>query len=249
MEIINTDRERHFLQQLTLHEKVRFYEELAQYCLDRRKELLDNIIESRTKRVTVVLENIYQSQNASATLRTSEIMGVQDVHIIENEHEYTLNPDVVIGSAQWIHCRRYNELENNTKHCLNQLKQDGYLIAATLPNENCISIEDIDISKKIAFVFGNEKTGLSDIAIEAADVSVKIPMFGFTESYNISVSVALCLYELMQRLRKSDIDWRLSEDEKYLEKILWAKQSINKNPDMLFDAVTRKLFPEYAEKR
>lgn len=247
--MVGTDKERHFLEQLNLHEKIQFYEELVQYCTERRKMLFDNIIEDRTRHITVVLENIFQSQNASATLRTSEIMGIQDVHIIENEYEYTLNPDVALGAAQWIHCKKYNTQENNTKACLQELKQKGYLIAATLPNEKCISIEDIDLTQKIALVFGSEKTGLSDVAIEEADISVKIPMFGFTESYNISVSVALCLYELMQRLRKSDIDWKLSEDEKNLEKTLWAKLTINKNSDMLFDAIVNKLFPDKTIKR
>lgn len=233
-------KERELLEKIDLHNKEKIYEDLVQCCTDHRRQLFDSIIENRTRHITIVLENIFQSQNASAALRTSEILGIQDIHIIENEHEYTLNPDVALGASKWLNCKKYNASENNTKGCIDKLKNDGYIIAATLPNEKCVSIENLDISKKIALVFGSEKTGLSDIAIQEADISVKIPMFGFTESYNISVSVAICLYELTQRLRKSDVDWKLSEDEKLLEKILWAKRSINRS-DLLFNKTIQNI--------
>ena len=174
-------------------------------------------------------------------------MGIQDVHIIENEFEYVLNPDVALGSYRWINCLKYSEEENNTRACIDSLRREGYTIAATLPNEGCVSIEEVDVSQKIALVFGNEKTGLSEVMAKEADIAVKIPMFGFTESFNISVSVALCLYDLMQRLRKSDIDWRLSDEDKLLEKIKWARHSINTRPDAFFDSIASRLFPHYWE--
>ena len=188
--------------------------------------LFNKIIEDRTKHITVVVEDIFQPQNASAVLRTCDVFGIQDVHIIENENEYNVNPKVVHGASKWISLHKYNEKENNTLDCINKLKSEGYKVYGTTPHtEDCL-IQDLPLANKVALMFGTELTGLSDIAMKNVDGFVKIPMYGFTESLNISVSASICLYELSKRLKESDINWQLSKEDKTDQLIVWAKKVI-----------------------
>ncbi|MFC2110826.1 TrmH family RNA methyltransferase [Bacteroidota bacterium] len=209
--------------------KIQLYEHLLQFMSVNKKSLIENNILNRTKHLTVVLENIFQPHNASAVLRTCDCFGIQDIHIIENSNYYNVNPDVALGSSKWINLIRYNEKENNTKDCLLSLKKKGYRIVATSPHENDYNINDLPIDNKLALVFGTEMQGLSDIALEMADEYVKIPMYGFTESYNISVSAGICLYQLSENLRKSNINWSLTEEETLEYKLNWARNIIKRS--------------------
>lgn len=202
---------------------------LTQFVTKHRKSLFKEILSFRTRHITVVMEDIYQSQNASAVLRTCDLTGIQDVHIIENKNQYDINPDVALGSSKWLNLQKYNNLENNTLSTYKELKGRGYKIIATTPNSNGYSLNDIPLNNKIALVFGTELTGLSKIAIENADDYLKIPMYGFTESYNISVSAALVLFALTEKLRNSDIQWQLSDHEKLDIELEWARKSINRS--------------------
>ena len=107
-----------------------------------------------------------------------------------------------------------------------ELHRRGYRIVATLPHENDQMIGDLDISQPTALVFGTELTGLTGEAIDGADAYVKIPMYGFTESFNISVCAALSLFSLTERMRRSDIRWQLDDDELLDLKLHWAMQAI-----------------------
>jgi tRNA (guanosine-2'-O-)-methyltransferase len=202
----------------------------SQFVSDHKKEFVDRVLEQRTRHVTIVLENIYQSQNASATLRTCECMGLQDVHIVENTAKYQLNIRVLKGADKWLDLHRYRTRgENNTQKCFEQLKADGYKIYVADPAEDGQSIEEVDVSEKTALVFGNELRGVSDYAIEHADGKIRIPMFGFTESLNISVSVAICLNTILRKLRESEINFHLSEEEKRLMKLEWFKKIVRRS--------------------
>ena len=195
---------------------------LFEFISENKKGLFESIIENRTRHITVVLENIYQPHNASAVLRSCDLFGVQDVHIIENSNEYTLSKEVAMGSSKWLTMRKHNEEEENTLACYDALRKKGYRIVATTPHTKDVMLDELPLDQKTALVFGTELTGLSDIAMENADAYVKIPMYGFTESFNISVSAALSLYQLTENLRKSDINWQLSEEEKIDIQIAWA---------------------------
>jgi tRNA (guanosine-2'-O-)-methyltransferase len=203
---------------------------LAQFVSDHKKEFVDRVLNERTRYVTIVLENIYQSQNASATLRTSECMGLQGVHIVENTAKYQLNIRVLKGADKWLELHRYRTRGiNNTEACFTKLKSEGYKIYVADPAEDGVSIDDLPIDNKIALVFGNELRGVSDYAIENADGKIRIPMYGFTESLNISVSVAICLNTIMKKLRQSDIDFHLTEEEKRLIKLQWFKKIVRRS--------------------
>lgn len=201
---------------------------LSGFITENRKARFDEIINYRTRYMTIVLEDIFQPHNASAVLRSCDCFGVQDVHIIENNNQYLLNPDVALGSSQWLTLNKYSKENNNTKSCLVQLKKQGYKIIATMPHENGKMLEDLDINQKFALVFGTEMQGLTSDAIEMADEFVKIPMFGFTESLNISVSAAICMHYLTLKLRKSTIEWTLSEAEKNDIQLEWLRNTISK---------------------
>tara|TARA_Y100000589_G_scaffold321098_1_gene351824 strand:- start:17723 stop:18406 length:684 start_codon:yes stop_codon:yes gene_type:complete len=208
-----------------------FLEHLLTFVSENKKELFRKNIEQRTRHLTVVLEDIYQPQNASAVLRSADCFGVQDVHIIENTNKYTLNPDVVLGASKWLDLHFYNTEENNTAQCLQTLKDKGYKIVATTPYTNDVTIDKLNLDDKTALVFGTELTGISQQAMDMADEYVKIPMYGFTESFNISVSAAICMYETTKRLRNEYLKevWQLTEAEKQKTLLNWCKKVVKRS--------------------
>ncbi len=200
---------------------------------DRYAKFL-NVLENRTRYITVLLEDIYQPHNASAVLRSCELFGVQDIHIIENRNKYTPNPDVAVGASKWLNIIKYNDKENNTLQAINQLKSQGYRIVATTPHRNDRELKEFDIEKgKFALVFGSEKPGITNTVFENSDEFLRIDMYGFTESFNISVSVAIVLHYLIEKLHKSGIDWRLSQDDKQLILLNWLKNSVKDADNIL----------------
>lgn len=211
---------------LTKEQKEQLLEKLLSFITDHKNQLFDRVIEHRTRYLTVVLEDIYQPQNASAVLRTADCFGVQDVHIIENRNEYVINPEVTLGASKWLTLHRYSESENNTLEAIQKLKSEGYRIVATMPHSDDIMLSELDMNQKTALFFGTELLGLSKIVQEHADVFVKIPIYGFTESYNISVSAALCLQQLSNKMRKENKDWKLSESELLDVKLDWARSVV-----------------------
>lgn len=196
------------------------------FLSDHKKGLFEEIIRNRTRYVTVVLEDLFHPHNASAILRNCDCFGIQDVHVIENNHRFVNSRDVSKGSNKWLDIYRHDETTQNTLTCLDTLKKGGYLIAAMSPNENDILIEDLPVDQKIAMVFGAEKFGLSENTKQAADVFVKIPMRGFTESFNVSVSVALSLAYLSKKIRDEKVNWQLKPEEMQRIKLTWTLRTI-----------------------
>jgi tRNA (guanosine-2'-O-)-methyltransferase len=203
----------------------------SQYISDHKKEFITKVLSQRTRHVTIVLEDIYQSQNASATIRTSECMGLQDVHIIENNSKYEVNTRVLKGSNKWMNLVRHRSMNiNNTEVCFQQLKKQDYYIFTASPSSDGVSIYDLDVlNNKIAIVFGNELRGASDYALQHCDGKVTIPMYGFTESLNISVSVAICLNVLVTKMHNAEWLYGLSEDEKEELTLQWYRKVVRKS--------------------
>jgi tRNA (guanosine-2'-O-)-methyltransferase len=191
-----------------------------------RKNLFRNILQDRTRHFTVVLEDIYQQHNASAVIRSCDIFGIQDVHVIENKYKSKVSRHIAKGSQKWLTFNRYNEDKNNTIDCLENLKSKGYQVIATTPHNDSCVLHDFDITKKSAFVFGVEKAGVSEYTMNQADGFLKIPMVGFTESLNISVAAAIILQDITTKLRASDIVWKISEKEKEVLYADWVQKSI-----------------------
>ncbi len=198
---------------------------LSAFVSEERKGKFDQIIKNRTRHLTLVLEDTYQPHNASAVLRSCDCFGIQDVHIIENRNKYTVNQDIALGSSKWLTQIKYKD----TTECLILLKKQGYRIVATSPHENEFTLQELDISPKTALVFGTELTGISEEVRKQADGFIKIPMFGFTESFNISVSASICLHTLVHKLHLSGLDWHLTEEEKKGIRTQWLRNSIQKS--------------------
>ncbi len=213
---------------------------LESFITDKRKERFNKVLNERTRHFTVVLEDIYQPHNASAVVRSCDIFGVQDVYAIENRFTNKVSRHVAKGSQKWLNINRYKEDGDNTKACLEDLRAKGYQIIGTTPHTDSCVLADFDVTKKSAFVFGAEKDGISDYIKQEADGFLKIPMVGFTESLNISVAAAITLNDVTSRLRKTEVNWGLSADEKRVLYFEWIKNTI-KNPDKLIEYYKKEL--------
>lgn len=172
---------------------------LEEFVSEHKRELIGEVLAKRTRHVTLAFEDIEKPHNISAVIRTAECLGIQDIHFIKNSNEYEVNSHITQGASKWLTFHNHNSAKNNIDLCYEQLRREDYSIYATSLHENSVSIEDLDPSKKVAIVFGTESDGISKEAGEKADGLVHIPMSGFTESFNLSVSAALCLNTLKQK--------------------------------------------------
>jgi len=208
---------------------------LSGLITEKRLNRFEEILAKRMKYFVIGLEDIYQSQNASAVLRTCECFGIQDIHIIENYNPYNINPMVVKGSDKWLTIHRYNQNENNSYEAVKMLKSEGYRIVATSLNTKSVDLDDFDVERgKFIVMFGNEHQGVSNCIMKYADEYLKIPMCGFTQSLNISVSAGIIISHLTQKIKNSDIKWQLTSDENEYLLAEWLKNSV-KNSQMIIN--------------
>ena len=216
-------------------------EHMSGCVTENRLALFKKVLAERTRYITVLIEDIYQSQNASAVLRTCDCTGIQDVHIVEERNEYEINHDVALGADRWLSLHYYNEGSDNIYRAIESLKREGYRIVATSPHKEGITPEKFDLEKgKVALMFGTERNGLTDRALELADEYIQIPMVGFTESYNISVSAAITLYTLRKRLEISSLEWKIGEEEQSELLLNWLRITIK-----MSDQIENKFIKDY----
>lgn len=200
---------------------------LAQFISEDRLARIADVLSSRTRNITVILEDIHKTHNANAILRSCDGFGVQDVHIIENKNRFESNSTSSLGSHKWLTLNKYSTYESNVSQCFRTLKSEGYIILATSPHHGNTHISEVPLDKKTALVFGTELDGVSDEVLQLADGFVSIPMFGFVESYNLSVSAAICLHSLRTKLMHiPKSEWQLTEHECLELKRDWMIKSI-----------------------
>ena len=202
---------------------------LEEFITEERKERFTQILSQRTEHFTVAIEDIFQMHNASAVIRTCEVFGVQTAHMIEEKYGKRLDAKIAMGAEKWVTTVRYP----HTQPCIEALRGQGYRIVATVPAPGATPLQEFDITPKSAFFFGTERDGLSQEVISQADECLTIPMVGFTESLNISVSVAIILQYVTAKLRASCIPWQLSPQEELLLRLQWTKNSIRSLTDVL----------------
>ena len=195
---------------------------LQSYLTERRKELFDEVITKRTRHFTVVTEDVFQLHNTSAVMRSCDVFGIQDLHVIEERFGKKIDKEIAMGAQKWVNIKRYD----TTKSCIDLLRKESYQIIATTPHDDTQLVHEFDVTKKSAFFFGTEREGLSDLVLKEADGFLKIPMYGFTESLNLSVSAAIILQSLVTKLKQSNVDWQLSEAEKQKILMEWTKNTI-----------------------
>lgn len=208
---------------MTTDEKV--LEAFYNIISESKQEMYDRIAADRTRHITVAMENIRKDHNASAVMRSCDCFGIQDLHTIEKDVEYVIQREIAKGAGNWIDLYSHSTGENPGVECISQLKKRGYQIVSTTPHTDQ-TIESVPIDKPIALVFGTEIHGISEDILEMSDYKVRIPMYGFTESFNVSVSVALTLNQLRNRLESSDLDWKLSHAEQVALKIKWCTKIV-----------------------
>jgi tRNA (guanosine-2'-O-)-methyltransferase len=214
---------------------------LCRFVTPERLARMQAVLDQRSRYLTVVLEDIYQSHNASAVLRTCDAFGIQDVHIIEQKNEYRINPDIALGSAQWLSLHRYRGERADSRDVVKGLRAKGYRIVATAPHAKGHDLFNYPLGNgPVALVFGTELTGISEDIMETADEFLTIPMFGFVESFNISVSVAICLSRLATHMRDLGLAWRLGTAERSALLFEWLKTSIRQSD---------RIIAEYQAKR
>lgn len=199
-----------------------YLEYLEGFLTESRKAKFLKVLSLRTNHFTVAMEDVYQLHNTSAVMRSCEVFGIQQLNVIEEKFGKRIDKEIAMGAQKWVDVNRFENIES----CVAQLKQKGYRIIATTPHENDCMLDDFDIAEPAALFFGTERHGLSQEVLDQADGYLKIPMVGFTESLNISVSAAIIIQNLMGRLHKSTVAWQLSEEEILAKRLDWSRNSI-----------------------
>ena len=195
---------------------------LEGFITENRKEGFLRVLESRTKHFTIAMEDIFQLHNTSAVMRSCEVFGIQELHVIEEKFGKRIDTEITMGAQKWVDVNRYNSVQN----CIDAMRSQGYQIIATTPHNDSCLLHEFDVTKPAALFFGTERDGLSEEVIQQADGFLKIPMVGYTESLNISVSAAIIIQDITNRLRQTEINWHLSEEEKLDKRLDWTRKTI-----------------------
>ncbi|OIO58720.1 MAG: rRNA methyltransferase [Verrucomicrobia bacterium CG_4_10_14_3_um_filter_43_23] len=207
-------------------------EALSQFVTAVRVQRMDEVIENRTRYLTLALEDVYQPHNAAAVVRTCEAFGVQDLYVIENRNNFKPSRSTVSrGADKWVDIH----YSDNTTSCLESLKDKGYQIAACTLNQDAVPIDQLNVDKPTVVLIGTELKGLTQEAHKLADVNVYLPMQGFTQSLNLSVCAALFLYELTHKIRRKIPEWPLSPEEKQILKLRWLYKIAGHNYPLDFE--------------
>ena len=201
---------------------IKLLEHLETFLTDSRKEKFAKVLAQRTKHFTAATEDVYQLHNTSAVMRTCDVFGIQELNIIEEQNSKHIDREIAMGAQKWVDLHRFNTV----KDCIAHLKQRGYQIVATTPHTNDCELHDFDVTKKSCFFFGRETEGLSEEVLNTADCYLKIPMVGFTESLNISVSAAIILQHVTTKLKQTDVNWQLTDKEILEKRLDWIKKTI-----------------------
>ena len=204
-------------------------EHLQGLLTDRRIDLFEKVLNQRTDHFTVVAQDVYQLHNTSAVVRSCDVFGVQNLHIIEENLLRRIDKEIAMGAQKWVDVHRYN----TSRECLHELRQQGYQIVATTPHNDSTMLADFDITNPSAIFFGTEQNGLSEEILREADTSIKIPMYGFTESLNISVSAAFILQSLREKLDVSNVEWQFSEERMQEVRLAWTKKTIKNSEEII----------------
>ena len=211
-------------------EHERIIECLSKFTTESRLETFEATLANRTREVCLVLEHVANAHNASAVLRSAEAFGVFEVHVVpQPESRFSLSRNVASGANKWLDINWHNQIEN----CFLGLKERGYEVWASDLQSDSVSIDEIDVTKKIALVFGNERNGISQVAREHADRRFIVPMQGFVESLNISVAAAVSCYHVMQKRRTLACQPGLAAADHRAILALWLTQTVRASEEIL----------------
>ena len=202
--------------------KLALLEYLENFMSENRKNRFIEVLKNRTNHFTIAVEDVFQLHNTSAVMRSCEVFGIQNLHVIEQRYGKSIDKQIAKKKKKWVDINRYDNIKNS----IATLKNQGYQIIATTPHNDSCMLDEFDVTKKSAIFFGTEIDGLSEEVMKQADGFIKIPMVGFTESLNISVSAALVIQDITNRMRHSDVNWQLTEDEVLEKRLDWTRKTI-----------------------
>ena len=205
------------------------FDYLKQFLTDERLSKIEHFSQESSDFVLPVMEDVYQFRNAAAIVRSVEACGFHHVVALEEENVFNPNLKVTKGAETWV---KVEKMPNNLDS-LKEIKNRSYKILAVSPENNATMLPDYEVKEPIALVFGTELEGVSDEILDFADETLAIPMYGLTKSFNVSVAAAICMYELKQKLMKSGIDYKLSEEKLLEMKIRWTVNSIRSGEELL----------------
>lgn len=202
--------------------KLALLEYLENFMTENRKVRFLDVLKNRTNHFTIAVEDVFQLHNTSAVMRSCEVFGIQNLHVVEQRYGKSIDKQIAMGAEKWVDINRYDTMMT----CIATLKAQGYQIIATTPHNDSCMLDEFDVTKKSAIFFGTEIDGLSEEVMKQADGFIKIPMVGFTESLNISVSAALVIQDITNRMRQSDAKWQLTEEEIIEKRLDWTRKTI-----------------------
>jgi tRNA (guanosine-2'-O-)-methyltransferase len=196
---------------------------LAALLTQRRIERMVDVLALRLTSVTMVLENLYDPHNVCAVVRSAEGFGLDRVHVVEQPNKFLKNHSILRGSDRWVHVEKHKELSRTVL----ALQTRGFVTAIADVGRGCVPVHELPVDGKLAIVMGSEHEGLSRRARSLADVRFTIPMQGFTESFNVSVSAAITLFDVTRR-RRDALGGRgeLTIDEQVERGIVWMQKSV-----------------------
>ena len=206
---------------------INLIEHLESFLTESRREKFLKVLSQRTKHFTVATEDVYQLHNTSAVIRTCDVFGIQEINIVEERNSKRIDREIAMGAQKWVDLNRFHSVAD----CISDLKTKGYQIIATTPHVGDCMLHEFDVTSKSCFFFGRETEGLSPEVLDVADGFLKIPMVGFTESLNISVSAAIILQYVTTKLKQSSMDWRLSEEEQLMKRLDWVQKTLKRSDD------------------
>ena len=212
---------------------------LESFLTERRLARNKEVVRNRTNFLSVAIEDVYQLHNTSAVMRSCDVFGVQNLHVIEEVNLKKIDREIAMGAQKWVDIQRYT----STEQCMDHLESQGYQLIATTPHGDCEDINHFVLDRPSVLFFGKETDGLRPQVLERAAVRLKIPMVGFTESLNISVSAAILLQELTNQLRKHNLPWQLSPEEQLALRFEWAKKTLKSHEE-----ITKRYYREWLQK-
>lgn len=207
----------------------RTLEVLRPYVSGARQRKIEEVLAARTRAVTVVLEDLVSDHNGAAVLRTADAMGLMEVHVIPLATGFRVSRKVALGAQKWLETRRYPSVQV----AYAALRRRGFEVWASTVHGGAASIAEVPDERPVALVFGNEHSGLSDRASALADGCFRLPMYGFAESFNISVATSLALYDVVQRRRQTNRLCPLSEEDQLQVRARWYARSVRASSQLL----------------
>lgn len=181
-----------------------------------RKQRLKDVLDKRQGNITIVLENVFDPHNISAVMRTADAIGVQDIYILNTKipRHKKWGAKSSSSAAKWLSIQQFD----NAEECFSSLRKSYSTILTTHLSSDAVSLHQIDFTKSIALVFGNEHSGVSEEIRELADGNFIIPQVGIIRSLNISVACAVTLYEAYrQKLIAGHYNEKSLSDVRYNE--------------------------------